>query len=319
MSGSRAALGGSIALDRKPSLIAAEEHDTELRSAALARLTAINLNDLISSFGWQDRRLLRGAARALLRNPAQAFARQIVEFDTAVGNAGLVDASRHTLSHYVRDVRVFGQERVPQGSFLALANHPGLTDALSLFSALNRPDLRTIALDRPFLQALPHCAKHLSFLSEERPSSTTALREIGAHLRTGGAALTFPAGRIEPDPNVYGGAVESLQSWAQSAGLFIRLAPDTPVLPVLVRGVVWPKAAHNWFIRLRRTARDREKTAAALQLIAHVVLKVRPVNVTVQIGRPIYARDHGTTDTAAIHRAVLAEMSELIRNSRDDS
>jgi hypothetical protein len=54
--------------------------------------------------------------------------------------------------------------------------------------------------------------------------------------------------------------------------MFVRLAPEAAILPVLVRGVVWPMAAHNWLTQLRRCSMDREKTAAALQLLAHLVL-----------------------------------------------
>jgi hypothetical protein len=171
------------------------EGEVDVRTGAIADLTRINLDDLVLSFGWQDRPLLAGMARRLLRNPAQKFARQIVEFDTAVGRDGLVSASRQTLSNYVNDVRVFGRERIPVGSFLALSNHPGLCDALSLFGALNRPDLLVVALRRPFLQALPNTSKHLACLPDEASAHAAVVRQVRAHLRKGGAALSFPAGR----------------------------------------------------------------------------------------------------------------------------
>ena len=287
-------------------MMVGQEPDVDVRSAAIARLTRINLDDLVSSFGWQDRPLISSIARRLLRNPAQKFAHQIVEFDTAVGRDGLVSAARHALSHYVRDVRVFGRDCIPAGPFLAVANHPGMSDALSLFGALNRPDLLVVASQRSFLQALPHTSRLLSCLSDEPFAHAAVIRKVSKHLRAGGAALSFPAGRIEPDPQVHGGAAASLASWAQSAGVFVRLAPETAILPVVVRGVVWSKVAHGWLAQ--------EKTAAALQLLANIVLKIRPVSVTVEIGRPIYASDLGTTSSRVLHQAVLAEMSDLIRN-----
>jgi hypothetical protein len=240
-----------------------------------------------------------------------------VDFDNAVGKEGLASASRRTVANYVGDVRIFGREHIPAGAFLALANHPGMTDALSLFAALNRPDLLVVALQRPFLQALPHVSRQLSCVSEEPSSYSGVVRRVGSHLRAGGAALSFPAGHIEPDPSVCGGAEESLQSWVQSAGAIARLAPEAAILPILVRGVVWPTAAQNWLTRLKKTARDREKVAAALQLLAQIVLKVRPVRVTVQIGRPIYPHDLDVLKSDGIHKAVLAEMSGMIRNPPD--
>jgi hypothetical protein len=41
---------------------------------------------------------------------------------------------------------------------------------------------------------------------------------------------------------------------------------------------------------------------------------MRDVQVRVQIGNPIYARDLGTTETKVIHQAVLAEMKQLVEN-----
>ena len=55
----------------------------------------------------------------------------------------------------------------------------------------------------------------------------------------------FPAAHIEPDPDIHDDAMESLESWTDSAGVFIRMAPETAILPVLVRGVVRTKAAYH--------------------------------------------------------------------------
>ena len=130
----------------------------------------------------------------------------------------------------------------------------------------------------------------------------------------GGAALTCPAGHIEPDPDVQKGPVDSLRSWTESASLFIRMAPGAAVLPVVVRGVVRKNIAFHPLTYLKRARQEREKLAAALQLLAHVMLRMRDVHVRVQIGNPIYARDLGTTETKVIHQAVLAEMKDLIEN-----
>jgi hypothetical protein len=215
----------------------------------------------------------------------------------------------------VDDIHVFGGERIPESAFLALSNHPGMTDTLSLFIALNRPDLRIIALDRPFLNALPNMSKQLAYVMDDSASRIRMIRQLSTHLRNGGAALTFPAGHIEPDPDVHKGAVESLCSWTDSVGVFLRMAPGTAVLPVLVRGVVQKKTAYHPLTYLKRAREERERLASALQLLAHVVLKKKDVHVRVQIGNPIYARDLGTTETKVIHQAVLAEMKQLIENT----
>ena len=239
----------------------------------LETLTQINLDDLVTSFGWQDRPLLSKFLRTLFRKPAKTFAEFMVEFDNAIGTHDLTEASRLTQRHFVRDVRVFGLNLIPDSAFLALSNHPGMSDTLSAFCALNRPDLKIIALDRPFLNALPNMSKQLFYVKEDAASRISLVRQVTSHLRNGGAALTFPAGHIEPDPDIYEGAVDSLQAWTDSAGVFIRMAPETAVLPILVRSVVWEKAARHFLLGIKKTKEEREKLAAAFQLLAHVALR----------------------------------------------
>ena len=277
-------------------------------------LTSINLDDLVSSFGWHDRPLLSRLLRRFFLRPAKTFAQQMLEFDSAIAAHQLTEASRLTQRRYVRDVRVFGLDLVPDSAFLALSNHPGITDSLALFCALNRADLKVIALDRPFLMALPNLSKQLLFVKDDPASRITLIRQVSGHLRSGGAALTFPAGHIEPDPNIYEGAVDSLRSWTDSVGVFVRMAPETAVLPVLVRNVIWDKTAKHPLTKIKKTGDEREKLATALQLLEMVMWSTRPITVTVQIGRPIYPKEIGTTDTQVIHQAVLNQMKQLIEN-----
>ena len=277
-------------------------------------LTQINLDDLILSFGWQNHPLLARLLRRAFISPPQIFAHQMVEFDSAIPTQGLVEASRCAIRNFVDDIRVYGRERIPSSAFLALSNHPGMTDTLSLFVALNRPDLRIIALDRPFLNALPNMSKQLAYVTDDSASRIRMIRQVSTHLRNGGAVLTFPGGHIEPDPDLQSGAVESLCSWTDSAGVFVRMSPDAAVLPILVRGVVRKKTANHPLTYLKRRRPEREKLAAALQLLAHVMFRKKDVHVRVQIGNPVYARDLGTSDTKVIHQAVLAEMKQLIEH-----
>jgi hypothetical protein len=285
-----------------------------MTSSNIDTLTKINLDDLISSFGWQDRPFLSRLLRYTFIYPPLTFAHQMAEFDSAIAAHGLVEASRSAIRHYTDNLHIFGQNRIPTSSFLALSNHPGLTDTLSLFVALNRPDLKIIALDRPFLNALPNMSKQLAYVTDDPGLRFRLIRQLSAHLRNGGAALTFPAGHIEPDPDVQKGAADALRTWTDSAGIFIRMAPETAVLPVLVRGVVRKNFAFHPLTYLKKARREREKLAAALQLLAHVMLKMRDVHIRVQIGNPVYAKQLGTTEMKVIHQAVLAEMKQLIEN-----
>jgi hypothetical protein len=277
-------------------------------------LTSINLDDLVSSFGWQDHPIPAQILRKLFLKPSRNFAKIMVDFDNAVGSRNLMEASRLTLSHFVQDVRVFGLDLIPDSAFLALSNHPGMSDTLAAFCALNRPDLKIIALDRPFLNALPNMSNQLFYVKDDPATRMSLVRQVTSHLRAGGAALTFPAGQIEPDPDIYEGAVNSLQVWTDSAGVFIRMAPDTAILPILARGVIWDKTAKHFLLGFKKAREEKEKLAAAFQLLAHIVFKQKDVHVRIQIGHPIYAKELGTTDPAVIHQAVTAEMKRLIEN-----
>lgn len=283
-----------------------------MNADALDALTAINLEDLVNAFGWQGQPLFARIVRAVFSKAARDFAGQMLEFDRLIGSRGLAEAACITGKLYVRDVRVHGVELLPSGPAIFLANHPGLTDTLAIFAALGRPDLRIIALDRPFLVSLPNLSRQLLFVTDEPSERVSLVRRVHRHLRAGGSVLTFPAGHTEPDPAVHRGAVEWLQAWTDSAGVFLRFAPETPIVPVSVRGVTWDKAARLPIVRLRRTEDDRQLLASALQLLASVALHARPVTVTIQIGQPIYARKIGSTDTPAVHEAVMRSMRGLL-------
>jgi len=284
----------------------------------LDTLTQINLEDLVSSFGLRNGSLPSRLLQKIFFKYAQSFARQMTDLDLAAGASGLAEGARVVLRYHFDDIRVHGSDLIPASGFLALSNHPGLSDTLATFAALNRPGLMIIALQRPFLEALTNVSKRLFYLTDDSPSRMTLVRRVTAHLRNGGAALTYPAGEIEPDPDAHTDAVESLNTWTDSAGVFLRMAPETPILPMLVRGVVWKKAVNHPLTRIRRTRVEREQLAAAFQVFLHMRGKIKDMRVRVQIGKPIHAKELGTTETKVIHRAVLAEMKRLIENPPED-
>lgn len=286
----------------------------------ITTLTNINLDDLVSSFGWQNQPVLAAIVRRLFMQPARKFARQIVEYDDLVGQAGLNEAScRFLQRHYIHDLRVHGREYLPAGGpTLFLSNHPGMTDTVSLFTAINRLDLRIIATHRPFLEALAHVTKKLSYIGDQPSERMRAVRQIASHLRAGGAALTFPAGKIEPDPLVHPGALDSLKDWTDSSAVFLRFRPDTKIVPVLVSGVIWERTAHHWLTRLKRTREDRERLATALQLLAMITRDARPTTVHVHFAQPITLEEVGSLEPDCLHEKLMQRMQYLIEHRNDD-
>lgn len=286
----------------------------------LDTLTQINLDDLVSSFGWQNQPLLASIVRGIFIKPARKFAGQMVNYDELVGQMGLSEASCRILqTHYIHDLRVHGREHIPtDGPALFLSNHPGMADTISLFTAINRLDLRIIAVHRPFLASLVNVSKQLSYISDDPSERMRAVRQVASHLRTGHAALTFPAGKIEPDPDVHTGALDSLCDWTDSSAVFLRFAPQTKIVPVLVSGVIWERTARHWITRIKQTREDQEKLAAALQLLAMITRDARPTTVHVRFGKPITVDDVDSLEADCIHEKLMERMRSLIQDRGKD-
>ena len=291
-----------------------------LPSSPIDVLTRINLDDLVSSFGWENAPLPAAVIRRVFAGPARKFATQMVEYDDLVGQMGLHKGSRRTLQKfYITDLRIHGSEHIPvSGPVLFLSNHPGLADTISLFATIQRDDLRIIALHRPFLTSLPNISRHLFYINDDPRERMKVVRQLAAHLRSGGAAVTFPAGDIEPDPDVHTGALESLKDWTDSSAIFMRFAPDLQIVPVLVSGVIWERTSRHWLTRFKRTREDREKLAASLQLLAMVVRDARPTTVHVQIAKPISRAEVDPTDSQRIHEILIERMRCLIQSRNND-
>lgn len=233
----------------------------------VAALAEINIDDMLKAWGLHEVRTGRGLLRAVCRPSAAGFARQILAFDQVVGEQDLPGGGRLLCQVFTGGVQAAGLSHIPPaGPLLVLSNHPGLADTVALFAAIARRDLRVIALDRPFLKAIPHTASRLFLLPDDPNLRAGITRSVANYLRKGGAALTFPAGEIEPDPLAQPGAVDSLANWSESIGLFARLIPQMQIVVAMVGGVFNPAALRHPLTRLRRRPQDRELLGAALQV-----------------------------------------------------
>ena len=276
-------------------------------------LTRVCVDDLLSGFGLGGLRRGRRFLELLSRVPAQRVAREIASYDRIVGESGLSAGGAWALERMVGRVEIEGRERVPtEGSLLLVSNHPGLADAVALFSAIPRSDLRVVAAQWPLLDALPNTSRYLITVAKASPNRLAVLKSAAGHLKRGGAVLNFPAGRLEPDPALLPGAVESLERWSTSVDLFARLARDLTVVPVAVSGVFSPIALRNPLTSLRRREEDRWWLASNLQML---VPALRNVTVRVTFGVSVRAVDAGD----AVSQRVLAEMRRLIERSAHSS
>jgi 1-acyl-sn-glycerol-3-phosphate acyltransferase len=281
----------------------------------LDAVTRLNIEDLIASFKLDRIRCGRRLLELICWLPARRFAHQILAYEQMVGSCGLHVGASWIVHTFARRLEIYGAELVPRrGPLLVLSNHPGMSDAMALFTALCRADLKVIVAERKLLRLLPNISSHLVFIPEGEDESRgrmSGMRAIAAHLRRGGAALIYPAGRIEPDPLVMPDAIDALANWSESVTLFARLAPETIVLPVAVGGTISAAALRNPIPRLYRKRRDREWAAATLQVL---IPAYRPPVVRVVFAEPFHAADLVEPGSPPdIMRAITGRIADAMR------
>jgi len=273
----------------------------------LDALTRVCVDEVLSAFGLGNVKHGRFPLELVCRIPARRLARQVAVYDRIVGESGLAAGGAWALERMSRGAEVEGLENVPrEGPLLLVSNHPGLADAVALFAATPRADLRVVAAERPLLEALPNTSRYLIPVSESSPGRFGTVRAATRHMRYGGALLTFPGGEIEPDPAALPGAAGALERWSGSLELFARLVPDLTIVPAVVSGVISPTALRNPLILLRRQQKDRRWLAATIQMLTPAL---QNVTTRVSFGRPVRA---GNLPDETVREAVLEEARRLI-------
>ena len=267
-------------------------------------LRASSASDLLQGLGvaWAAP-VLAGVGRLAVGR----FVADLIEMDAAIERGGLAAAADLVLSRYAGTVTIRGAEHVPpSGPLVVVANHAGTVDAPALWRLLAaRDDLRIIALDRPLLRALPHLASRLLYVEGDAHGRAGLVRRVADHLRSGGAVLTYPAGKIEPDPVLrLGDALNSLATWGNGVELLVRLVPGTAVLPVAVSGVISQRMLVNPLARWRATSPDREWAAATLQVLVHD----RSINPVLSAGEPL----QGAPGTGELRAAMVGLLHDCV-------
>lgn len=292
-------------------LFGRDVHDTILRLHglmvdSLTTLTRTNAQEILAALKLVHLGTLQPMVNWLAGVPARRLSRKILHFDDLVGQHGLADAGRYLLDEFTQGVDIDGTQHVPRhGPLLVVANHPGLVDAMAIWVALEaRPDLKIIAADRDIFQLLPNMRRRLLIINPQVGCGSGMLREAIRHLRQGHALLTFPAGRIEPDPAVR--RVTATVGWSDSSGLFVRAVPETNVLPIAVSGVISTTALRHPVARCFTDRQERDWAAATLQVLRP---KLRDTRTRVVIGEPV-GRDQANL-ALAIDAAMARSLARL--------
>jgi hypothetical protein len=223
----------------------------------------------------------------LLRQKARAAARHALEFEFLAGlHDNLQAPSRYLVEVMSDSLTVRGAEQIPPcGPVLITCNHPGIFDAMAVFASLPRTDVKVIARPRNLLDVLPNVRRHIIFAPDDFAGGTATLRESLRHLADGGLLVTFPRGRIEPDPALHlRAAIESVAEWSSSVNLLAKHSPGLTVIPAAVGGMVSTRARASWLARRYQTEADRDWMAATLQFMLSTYRDVEPMAV---YGSPI--------------------------------
>ena len=235
------------------------------RVAAICRRDAL---DALSASRWLTH-LPRRLLLRLIERRIDTFAQQLIEFDERIAREGLASASAWGLAQWAGPVCPSGQPEPPGQPLLLISNHPGLVDAVALLSRLHAHDVRMLVAERPLFHALPALRHHLIMVGADGGGRAKAIRAAVQHLRAGATVLTYPAGRIEPDPaSDPAEALAALERWSPSTTYLARRVPDLTVQPIAVSHVIASRYRRHWLARQAANAHDRDAVAAALQVLS---------------------------------------------------
>jgi len=262
----------------------------ELTEPGLDQLTEIVIREIGGKIGGKS---LARLLRLFFPRQAREFASMLLALEAGLDSAQPWLAAQAAATALSGAVDLRGMERVPAaGPLLALANHPGMADGIAAFCSLPRTDVMVVAGRTPILSGLPNISSRLITLPENPSGGFTVLREVIAWLRKGGAVFYFPFGSLEPDPALIPGAANTIAAWSESVGVILSKAPETQLLPMLISGVLNPRAWQAAWLRVARSAKRRHQLAMVWQFIRYARNYDDRWKTTmrVDIGEPMPAR-----------------------------
>jgi hypothetical protein len=237
--------------------------------------------------------------------------------DRKILTDGFPAATGWMASHWVREVITRGRDAIPaEGPLLVVSNHVGAYDILVAPSQINRRDVKIIASDTPFFKSLPNASQHMIYASDNPGERMSAARQGITHLKSGGALLLFGTGLIDPDPEVYPDAENSIGSWSGSIEVFLRQVPNAQVIVCILSGIVLRKWAHSPLTWLRRIDWQKRRIAEYGQVIEQLLIRGKP-NITahMSIALPTCVETlHRESSTDRLLPAVIVRGKKLLED-----
>ena len=279
-------------------------------------LTRILLDDIKTSANLSRRQIINGIIDFFGYRPVGWLADLLARIDEQLNETSLHETAERAIYPLSDGLIINNQDAVPNsGPLLVTANHSGFTDILGVLACLKRDDVKIVAQQKGFMRILRNVNRHMLTIEPDSTFKLTAIREIIRALNEGMAVVIFPKGQLEPDPAIIPGAIESLDGWSDSIGIFLNKVPETRLLPVLVSGVLTEKAWNSRFAKLGWNQKRRQQFAMAAQFVAQRFSKnpqwKRPLRI--DIGQPKRPEEFDPSlDPSKLNLAVKQEMLKLL-------
>ena len=289
-----------------------------MKMSANDSLTRIVLEDIKTSANFKKRKIISWMIDTFGYRPAGWLAELLTRIDQQLDESSLHETAERAIQSFSEGLVVHYQEKIPDsGPLLVVANHPGLADILGVVTSLKREDVKIVAQQKGFMRVLRNINRHMLTIEPDSTFKLNVIREIIQALEDGFAVIIFPSGRLEPDPAIVPGAVESLQGWSDSIGVFLNKVPEAQLLPLLVSNVLTEKAWNSRFARLGRNQKRRQQFASAVQFIAQRFSKEphwkKPMRIDVG-NLKVPKQIDPSLDSHKLSVAVKKEMLDLLQS-----
>jgi 1-acyl-sn-glycerol-3-phosphate acyltransferase len=252
--------------------------------------------------------------------PAFLLSRKGLRYDRLIRDRGLPVGSQWAILMTYMGINLFHRPFPESGPLLIVCNHPGLGDAHSVMSMLDRRDARLIVNDSPIYRSLVRFRRYLLVMPDDKRATVGVIRSILEALKKGQAVVLFPAGVVEPEPAFCAPNEDFLRDWSPLVGFLCRQAAkqsfEFSVVPVVVSGTYSRRLFYSYFIRKQTRLEKRINVAMVSVLIAGTNRRQR---VDVMVGDPIpTSRILGTVEhPVEITEFVKERLRELRRLQLD--
>jgi hypothetical protein len=259
---------------------------------------------------------LRQLLIRVLRKPVANFSNFIARIDALIRDFGFVEAAKIAIAELSGGFEETGSQFIPSsGPVIIASNHPGTYDGFALIANLKRDDFKVMVSGIPFFRNLPNASKYLIYSTHDVNDRMQAIRQSIAHLRSGGALLIFPSGRIDPDPAILPGAANALSHWSRSILVFMRKVQEASLVLAITSGVLSKEFIHHPIPRLFRNDHERRRVMEFMQIIKQMV-RGKPVSVNprVSFSQPISFASAAGEDPERIQHHIQQQAISLLHS-----